>query len=606
MVPEEQMRQWFLEDAAMHAERERRQRNIDDLLQRLRTPGADKPAQVPADFDFEDWRTFEKTWRELGGKPWSRGADSRPGSKASQRSKRRLGYRHLYTPPEIVRNEMAEWLRLQNKPDEEMMRLYEARRNRKSALDAPLPFEEKQGIALSKEDCQNDTEVEDEDDGGRQQESFRQILTSRDALTFKREVPSARLPDQAFQIGGGRWNLEDTHEPRSRIPLQAGDLPPTHEEREAQSSPRATFLPAVVEESSAIGPLEEIDKIAAQKETGKDLQEIPSKPGSPDAFFDTQDIKKALINPATPAIALRTPIADKDPTRVKSRAQCALLSRSNARSPALPRPSTHIEVRHAPLRSSHYQRIESIVEDYEAGHKYASVDGAKYLDRLPRVQKAEKRRAATSLAKPVRAARWHVRGPLSDGRLTRADTGRLSCVPTNRRTTVRKRHRLAALGAPAQASATSDMQAVTSGSLPKRTPAASSEDQAWASRDSQSRVNITTLGVQEGDRPPRQVVTNALTVATAPLKSTRPDLGRTCFVFDGAIDEELYGYSADEETYYVAYTGHRPATPDVERLLRRAVDPPGMLTPQLANKRKPDTVKTTTSSSIDVMSDVLL
>lgn len=309
-----------------------------------------------------------------------------------------------------------------------------------------------------------------------------------------------------------------------------------------------------------------------------------------------------------------------DPSRVAHRTHNSVISRANEHTPALPVPSTQIKVHHQPLKRKHFERILSVVDDYEhaAHEKHVPVDATCYLQKLP-AQYPENARAHTTSPTEPHQMRWPMGRLLRThtGRTPRAPNGKVSHLRGRRHHVVgarRREHRVAALSPHCRANTSPVPKEPHGGeetrpgsvNYGKRLSVHTMDARAALRAGDQNGLIVLSLTLLLAERGLREVcgmgpstVTNALPLATPPLRSTRPGLGRNCFVFDGSLYQELYGKPSDEETFYVAYTGvlchlaflvaehtslpagQRPSTPDIERVLRQAVDPPGMLTPQV-------------------------
>jgi len=216
----------------------------------------------------------------------------------------------------------------------------------------------------------------------------------------------------------------------------------------------------------------------------------------------------------------------------------------------------------------------SVVEDYRGGlhDRYFPVDCAQYLDNLPDAftKKPKVRRAQTT--DPLATIeRWPNRP------LLRLHSGRTPHATPRPLGYHRKGHHLTSLPRRSRRAGTTFRQEVVTPQVHVQTLDPYSSLQGAGAIRTQTALSTD----KDGNLSP--LVNNAIPLVTPGLKSTRTDLRRSCFVFDGTVQSGVEDQLAEEDTFYVAYSGARPKTSDVERLLKNAVNPPGLLTPQVTS-----------------------
>merc|ERR1712159_296487 len=261
----------------------------------------------------------------------------------------------MYMPPSGIQTELGGWLKLQNKPQQEMQRRQRMLRDRAGALDKPLPFEAKTeerpssqptGNAVTEQTClireyegvgieptiADDTNELYEEDTGGAQESYRQTYSLDQLSQNAREVPHMKLPDEAFQIGGGLWKAQDSQQRNSKIVANVSNLLSRGEQRRTSSPPPSRKLEQTREEEEDEEAQDAVGELPVRHPSMQRTGPLAVVSTPPSSFFATQDIREAMANPSTPPTQTEKP----DLSRVHARAQTSIIGRSNVREPKLP------------------------------------------------------------------------------------------------------------------------------------------------------------------------------------------------------------------------------------------------------------------------------
>lgn len=527
----------------------------------------------------------------------------------------------LYQPPRNIDPDTAAWLNLQNIPIERMRRDKQLRaKPRKSALDAPLPYEGTQSDRESEQPIRPNQAQEANEEGpsGKQ---YRQIYSAAHLDVHRSELPSSKLPDQAYQIGGGRWVAAESRRPSSRFFVQATDIaprdrsptrtsprvgqspprsrspspPPGHDGRESPAM-RAT-QPSGAPPDPSLG--EDGPSFTQHDEMPHHHHEMPGTAGGfrpefvstneslvfggamqsrgllinptpPSSFFATQELQRARGVLSTPPM-VGDPMSGVDRQGPTRRGARTVIGRSNKREAHLGKPFVQIHTVHEPKRAESFESVLSVVDDYRQGRhtRYIPVDCTQYLDNLPDPYTNQPRPARSITAEPLTPAqRWSKSNRLSIRALRTGRTPRPTPRPIGGR---RKDHHLQAL--PHRKA-----MAMTAIPHPQR------------SRLTDARSALQTVGANVFRSAPAATevapvmpskISNAIPLLTPGLKSTRRELGRNCFVFDSAVHQSMSQTGVEEDTFYVAYSGNRPSEADLERVLTKAIQPPGMMQPHV-------------------------